>query len=543
MKKYLFFSIVIVIALITPLHAQPATLDSLVTKIELKDGSTLIGTLITEDSLGVDFRTLGGVTARIAHTQIRFKFPYKTSAIISKDSAQRGTIIDPNRTRLFLMPTARPIGSGNGYFSAYEVFFPTLAFGIGNIVSVAGGMSIFPGSSNQLFYFAPKVTVVNTTNTSLAVGGLYLGAGGTDEGTSLLYGAATFGNEKSSLTIAASIPTEREQNSLIVIGGELQTSSSLKLITENWIFSNSVLYSFGIRFFGEKLAADLGFMRTGDMNNSDGFPFFPWLGFAYNFGTPATTSSEAKTPQHYSSSTYRARASFGLFTTTGNNELKKYLDKQGFKTNEYSGGLFSSGNENNRDGNGLLLQVERSFNDNLSFGITVSTIGKLVGGNSSLSVYKYFQTPNYYSTYITVEHSIFTYGVHVSYSSSQSEDNDRVYSFGAGIGNSDIATDWKLSDYYYYNLQSTGRAFSNSQLTGFVFLTLDQHITQLISIGVDGSYFFMANTKIGAFDLGSITYKDYSTNPPTDRIQTISVGSMIPNFGYGKAGISLGIHF
>ncbi len=441
------------------------------------------------------------------------------------------------------MPTARPIGNGGGYFSAYELFFPTLAFGIGNIVSVAGGMSIFPGASNQLFYFAPKVTVVNTTNTSLAVGGLYLGAGGTGEGTSLLYGAATFGNEKSSLTIAASIPTERNQNSLIVIGGELQTSSSLKLITENWIFSNSVLYSFGIRFFGEKLAADLGFIRLADMNGGDGFPFFPWLGFAYNFGTPATTSSDIEKPQHYAPSTYRARASFGLFTTTGNNELKKYLDNQGFKSNEYSSGLFSSGNGNNKDGNGLLMQVERSFNDNFSLGLTVSTIGKLVGGNSSLSAYKYFQTPNYYSTNIEVEHSILTYGVHASYSPTQSDDNDRSYAFGAGIGNSDITTDWSFGDYYYSNTFATIRTFSNSQLTGFVFLTLDQHITQMISIGIDGSYFFMPDSKINGFDLGSITYKDYSTSPATDRIQIISVSTMTPNFGYAKAGISLGIHF
>ena len=541
MKKYIFFSIFVV--LIPSLHAQQTTSDSILTKIELKDGSILIGTLVGEDSLGVDFRTVSGMTARIAHTQIRYKFPYQTFTEKSKDTIQHEELVDPNRTRLFLMPTARPIGNGNGYFSAYEIFFPTLAFGIGNFLSVAGGMSIFPGSSEQLLYFAPKVTLLNTSNISIAAGGFYIGFGGENDGTTMLYGTATFGNERSSLTIAAGIPTERNQNSLIVIGGELQTSSSLKLITENWIFSNSILYSFGIRFFGEKLAADLGFMRSSEMDGGDGFPFFPWLGFAYNFGTPTTASVETEKPHLYSPSTYRARFSYGLFTTTGNDDLKKNLDEQGFHSNDYQSGLFSSGSNEGKSGNGVLMQVERSFTENLAFGITVSTIGKLIGTAPSFHAYKYYTTPYYSSANINVEHSILTYGIHAAYSSSQINDNERTYSFGAGIGNSDITTDWGFSNFYYSNSTTTPQTFSNSQLTGFAFLAIQQHITQYISIGIDGSYFFMADSKINGFDLGTYTYQDYSTNTPVERTQIVSISPLTTNFGYGKAGISFGVQF
>ena len=159
------------------------------------------------------------------------------------------------------------------------------------------------------------------------------------------------------------------------------------------------------------------------------------------------------------------------------------------------------------------------------------------------SANKYYQMPYYASANIVVEHSILTYGVHVSVLSSQTENNDRSYSFGAGIGNSDLTTDWRFSDYYTYYSTTAHKTFSASQITGFAFLTLQQHITQSISIGIDGSYFFMAETKINGFDLGSITVKDYSTNPATDRVQTVSIGTMTPNFGYGKAGISLGVQF
>jgi hypothetical protein len=72
---------------------------------------------------------------------------------------------------------------------------------------------------------------------------------------------------------------------ILLLGGELRLSNSIKLISENWIppGTDLVVYSFGFRFFGENLAADLGFFRPSHMD-TDGFPFIPWIGFAYNFG-------------------------------------------------------------------------------------------------------------------------------------------------------------------------------------------------------------------------------------------------------------------
>ena len=46
------------------------------------------------------------------------------------------------------------------------------------------------------------------------------------------------------MTIAARIPTESNQNNLLVLGGEVQLSNSFKLSTENWIFSESAINSF-----------------------------------------------------------------------------------------------------------------------------------------------------------------------------------------------------------------------------------------------------------------------------------------------------------
>jgi hypothetical protein len=59
-------------------------------------------------------------------------------------------------------------------------------------------------------------------------------------------------------------------------------------MSENYVpfGSDVVVLSFGIRFFGDNLSADLGFfypMENGEGIN-EGFPLIPWLAFAYSFG-------------------------------------------------------------------------------------------------------------------------------------------------------------------------------------------------------------------------------------------------------------------
>jgi hypothetical protein len=40
----------------------------------------------------------------------------------------------------------------------------------------------------------------------------------------------------------------------------------------------------GIRLFGRKLAADFALMLPTNVD-LEGFPFIPWIGFTYNFGS------------------------------------------------------------------------------------------------------------------------------------------------------------------------------------------------------------------------------------------------------------------
>jgi hypothetical protein len=484
----------------------------------------------------------------IPHHLIRFKFPMTERAAepVPKDTAKKSTYaVDPNRTRLFLMPTARPIGAGQGYFSAYELFFPTVALGIGSSVSVAGGMSLIPGSSSQLLYFAPKVTVLNSRSVSLAIGGLFLGSGGDDDGTSVLYAAGTFGNERASLTFTARIPTEPDQNSLFVIGGELQTSESFKLISENWIFDDYILYGFGFRFFSGKLAADLGFFRSSTQSDVDGFPFFPWLGFAYNFGTPSVTHEQEgyREREEFNSVSLRGRISYSFFLFGDDEEIRQSLRNQGYYTNTYGGGLFSSGSGNST-GSGILIQIEHPIRNTLFGGFTYSTIGNLIGSKPMITATKYAYQGLFYSNIsLTSEKSISTYAAHLAYSTVNNTDdhNNQAFTAGAGIGISKYAVSWDYQSYYNAVYRGLNEQ-SGSALTGLLFLSLEQRIAQNISIGIDASYFFLRDVDLGGFQMYSGTYLDTSVFPNIQRTVTMDLDRLSVNFSYGKIGVSLGVN-
>lgn len=223
--------------------------------------------------------------------------------------------VDPNGTRLFLSPTARTMPQGQGRFSDYMVFFPSVAYGFNGWLDASVGVSILPGSSTQLLTLNVKARVLSAENVDLAVGNLFgtpVGEVTGDGFGGTAYGLATFGSARRSITIGTYVAyagidasttvcdgdvCETEDNFafavsdgvLLVLGGEVQVSNSVKLITENYAGfgdgDTGGIISGGVRFFGDQLAVDFAFFRlVGGGDDLDGFPFIPYVGFAYNFG-------------------------------------------------------------------------------------------------------------------------------------------------------------------------------------------------------------------------------------------------------------------
>ena len=197
---------------------------------------------------------------------------------------------DPNLSRLLFAPTARPLPHGAGYFAVYELFFPFVAVGIRDVVTLAGGMSLIPGLPNQILYAAPKVTFYRKSSVQVGAGALVGTSTRFDHSAGMLFGIVTVGGSHRSFTAGAGFgyaDTEFSTRPVLVIAGEYQVSNFIKLLSENYVipgYADAIFLGGGVRFFGEKLSADLALITLPVLlAEGDAFPFIPWLGFAYNF--------------------------------------------------------------------------------------------------------------------------------------------------------------------------------------------------------------------------------------------------------------------
>lgn len=288
MRTVLLFSLylfIIILVIPVSLLASPDTTQAQIYRVELTDASILIGSIQAEDDTTIQFKTLAGLEVSIPKGLIA-----KRKEISSKIVEGKVWRADPNQTRLFFAPTGRALKGGQGYFSVYELFFPFIAVGVTDYITLAGGLSLFPGADQQLLYLAPKITPLQLDKFDLSAGLLYIFVPNNEEDAGIFYGVGTYGNETASLTLGIGFGFsggDVEDKPVFAVGAELRSSNSVAFITENWFIPENdefQIVSFGLRFFGENLAADFGLIHPLGADTR-GFPFLPWLGFAYNFGT------------------------------------------------------------------------------------------------------------------------------------------------------------------------------------------------------------------------------------------------------------------
>lgn len=259
------------------LHVTDSTQLQVLT---LRDGSTLIGRIsaVGADSLTVD-ASVGTFSLAIGSvTGVQY---------VSADRMRGGEywFPNPNSTRLFFAPSGRMLERGDGYVSDYEVFFPGLAYGLTDNVSIGGGVSLIPaGLDQELFYITPKIGGEVRENVNLAVGALVVG-GIPDEATvGIVYGVGTFGPPDASITAGLGYGfagTTIASNPVAMLGGELRVARRVSLVTENYVIvktnSANPLFSYGVRLMGEKMTVDLALFNTSGSGTGIGFPFVDFV--------------------------------------------------------------------------------------------------------------------------------------------------------------------------------------------------------------------------------------------------------------------------
>ncbi|HVH13457.1 MAG TPA: hypothetical protein VM759_10415 [Longimicrobium sp.] len=256
---------------------DPVAASDTIYEVRIADGSVLYGR-VRDEGATLTVLTRAGATVRVERAQVSSIRPMQRPPL-----NEHGWREDPNTTRLFFGPTARAVGAGSAYIGVYEVLLPFVTVGVSDNVTLSGGTPIIPEIIGEIFYFAPKVTLMETEDMALATGAFVVGFD--DETAGIVYGAGTLGTPDRAFTGGVGwgfSGGDLHNQPIVMLGGELRTGPAIKLITENHFLPGaenaSGITSGGVRFFGDRLSADFGIAIM--LGEAD---WFPLVNFVYRF--------------------------------------------------------------------------------------------------------------------------------------------------------------------------------------------------------------------------------------------------------------------
>jgi len=259
--------------------AAPAGLEAGPYELVLADGSHLFGTIESQDESHVVFATRSGARVMASRADI-ISLRRITGTLVNGELQTP----DPNATRLFFGPTGRALARGHTYLGVYEFVMPFVQVGITDRVSIGGGTPLIFGIEdwNRPFWITPKVQIRDGERTQVAVGLFHAFDTDSDSG-GVGYVVGTHGGARASFTLGGGVAygSNGGRSGVVMLGGERQVRRNMKIVTESYLWKDgNGVASGGVRFFGERLSADLAF---GIPIGADGLYLFPVVNFVYLF--------------------------------------------------------------------------------------------------------------------------------------------------------------------------------------------------------------------------------------------------------------------
>ena len=262
-------------------QSSVATDPAVTHELRLRDGSRAYGRVVSESDEEVVFETASGVAITAHRNQI--------VSLRKVDGVFReGEFLpaDPNNTRLFFGPTGRSLPKGQAYLGVYEFLMPFVQVGVTDRFSVGGGTPlIFSFEDDGLdrpYWVTPKLQVFSGRKAQISIG-VFQGFGGGATG-GIAYGVATTGGASGSFTAGAGMAydDDGERTAVVMVGGDRQFRRNMKFVTESYVWgSGNGIVSAGVRFFGERLSADLALASP--IGDEFGGFVFPLVNFIYLF--------------------------------------------------------------------------------------------------------------------------------------------------------------------------------------------------------------------------------------------------------------------
>jgi hypothetical protein len=257
--------------------------------MRLRDGSSIVGRVTEAGADTVRFTTNGGTLsiARLDIAELRE---------VDRSSMRRGEVLpaNPNATRLLFAPTGRMLAKGEGYFNDTYLFLLSVHGGVTSRFTLGGGMSVLPldDFTDNVLFVTPKVGVLASPKLNIAVGALAGFVGGfVDDGENasfgVIYAVGTAGSPDASITFGTGLAYAGGSFAdapVAMLGAETRLGRRVAFVTENYLIpyddANAVI-SYGLRFFGEKLSADLAFWNVPGKDLV--FPGIPYVAFSVKF--------------------------------------------------------------------------------------------------------------------------------------------------------------------------------------------------------------------------------------------------------------------
>lgn len=247
-------------------------------EIELRDGTKLVGRVVSLDGNEVDVLSLGGIEVVVPRGEVS-----RVREIRGVEYNGEFWPEDPSDSRLFVGPTARVPRAGGGYVGVYEVVVPSFGVGIGGVAMISGGFSVVPGLDldEQVFFLSPKVQLFDAGRVQGAVGAVWVNPGDPDAaGGGVIFGGITAGNIAASFSGGIAVPfstaTGVESDAMVLLGGEVRATRRFKLITESWVVpGRGSLLSLGFRIIGSRITVEVA-----GVTSSEGGPLVPLVNFS-----------------------------------------------------------------------------------------------------------------------------------------------------------------------------------------------------------------------------------------------------------------------
>ena len=305
MKRLIFIGVWIFLVLgVVPLAAQEKKgkvyLPGTRVVVVLTDGSQVSGKIVSQDAEGIVLETesMGKVT--ITSAKIR-----SVTEVSKENVTKKGKVWfeNPNPYKYLLGYSAIPKPKKMATYQNVWVFFNSFSYAPLDFLDISAGFELFSLLSKDknapyVFYVNPKVSTKVFHNFYAGGNVLYVNYfnhsgddSATFTGLGVLNAFATYGTSNLNITGGLGwgfVNGDFEGKPVISIGGMARVSRRIAFVTENWFIPEIGdgtyygMYSYGIRFLGQKNAIDLAFINSKDIAKEI-FLGIPFLDFVINF--------------------------------------------------------------------------------------------------------------------------------------------------------------------------------------------------------------------------------------------------------------------